>query len=319
MKLENLKNAILNDQKITQDEAYELINADLNKLANYANEIRNYFCKNKFDLCSIINAKSGKCSENCKFCAQSAFYNTKIKKYDLLDSDIILQEAIKNKKEGVLRFSIVTSGRKPTKSDLNKICETIRKIKAACNIEICASLGLLDEDDLIELKKAGLTRIHNNLESSESYFKEVCTTHTTQDKIKTLKLAQSLGLEVCSGGVLGLGETFVDRVDLALTLRDLGIMSIPLNFLCKIEGTPYATNKTLEIEEIIRICAIFRFINPKAFIRLAGGRILTKDNGFQCLKSGVNSLITGNMLTTIGSNIKIDIEMVNQLGYEIKL
>ena len=319
MNLEELKNKITDGYKITQDEAYELENANLEDLCKYADEIRKHFCNNQFDLCSIINAKSGKCSENCKYCAQSSFYKTNVEEYDLLDSDTIVKEAMNNKQKGVLRFSIVTSGRKPSQKDLDKICNIVREIKEKTGIEVCASLGLLDKEDLKKLKEAGLTRIHNNLESSENYFKTVCTTHTTQDKVKTIKYAQELGLDVCSGGILGLGECWKDRIDMALMLSDLNVLSIPLNFLCAIKGTPYENNKLLEVDEILRICAIYRFINPKAFIRLAGGRYLTKDNGKKCLQSGINSLITGDMLTTTGATISSDLEMVKELGYEVRL
>ena len=319
MKLIELKDKIIKGYEITKDEALMLIDADLDELRKYADEIREHFCGNKFDLCSIINAKSGKCSEDCKYCAQSAHYNTKVEEYNLLDEDTIINAAKENKKKGVLRFSLVTSGRKPTKSDLEKICKIIKRIKTDTGLEVCASLGLLDKDDLTKLKEAGLTRIHNNLESSERFFKTVCSTHTTHDKIRTIKYAQELGLEICSGGISGLGENWEDRIDLALTLRDLKVMSIPLNFLCAIEGTPYENNKLLTPDEILRICAIFRFINKKAFIRLAGGRYLTKDSGEKCLKSGINSLITGDMLTTTGATINSDIKMAESMGFEIRL
>ena len=183
MNLEELKNKIIDGYKITQDEAYELENANLEDLCKYADEIRKHFCNNQFDLCSIINAKSGKCSENCKYCAQSSFYKTNVEEYDLLDSDTIVKEAMNNKQKGVLRFSIVTSGRKPSQKDLDNICEIIKKIKEKTGIEVCASLGLLNKEDLQKLKDAGLTRIHNNLESSENYFKNVLTVDKKPDMI----------------------------------------------------------------------------------------------------------------------------------------
>lgn len=319
MNINELKEKILNGYLMTNEEGYELINADLEELKRCANEIREHFTKNKFDLCSIINAKSGKCSEDCKYCAQSSHYNTNVEEYDLLQTDIIVKEAINNYNKGVLRFSIVTSGRKPTKSDLEKICEIVKEIRKKCDIKVCASLGLLDKEDLKKLKEAGVSRIHNNLESSRNYFKTVCSTHTTEDKIKTLKTAKEMGLEVCSGGILGLGENWFDRVDLAYSLQELGVQSIPVNFLCAIKGTPYENNKELIPDEILRICAIFRFLNPRAFIRLAGGRSLTGDNGKKSLQSGINSLITGDMLTTTGSSIKDDIEMTKELNFEVRL
>lgn len=319
MVIKKIKDTVLKGDDISKDDALKLVNADLSELTDAANDIRKHFCGNKFDLCSIINAKSGKCSEDCKFCAQSAHYRTDAEEYDLLDVDTILTASKINEKKGVLRFSLVTSGRKPDRRDLDKICEIISKIKNETNLQICASLGLLDKDDLIKLKEAGLTRIHNNLECSEKFFKNVCTTHTTQDKIKTIQYAKEINLEVCSGGIFGLGENWEDRIDLALVLRNLNVMSIPLNFLCKIKGTPFESNKILEQDEILRICAIFRFINPKAFIRLAGGRFLTGDCGERAVSSGINSLISGDMLTTTGATIKSDIKMAEAKGFVIKL
>ncbi len=317
--LKKIKDRIISDEKIEQNDAYALENAPLDEFILYADEIRNHFCGNKFDLCSIINAKSGKCSENCKYCAQSSFYNTDVEKYDLLDSDTIVNEAVKNAQSGVLRFSIVTSGRKPSQRDLNKICSVINKIKEKSKIKICASLGLLEKSDLVKLKEAGLTRIHNNLETSKNNFKNICTTHTFDDKVKTISAAQELGLEVCSGGIFGMGETWKDRIDMALVLKKLNILSIPLNFLCAIKGTPFENNDVLSSKDILRICAIYRFINPKAFIRLAGGRYLTGDNGLKCLKAGINSLITGDMLTTCGASVVSDLKMAKEQGYEVKL
>ena len=316
---EILKNKIIEGYEITKEEACKLLEEPLDELTKCADEIREHFCGNKFDLCSIINAKSAKCSEDCKYCAQAACYNTSVEEYPLLSEEEILDAAKENEKKGVLRFSLVTSGRKPTQKDLDKICKIIERIKNECNISVCASLGLLNKEELSKLKEAGLTRIHNNLESSENYFKKVCTTHTTQDKIRTIKYAQEIGLEVCSGGICGLGESWEDRIDLALMLRKLKVMSIPVNFLCAIKGTPYENNELLSPETILRICAIFRFINPKAFIRLAGGRYLTKDNGEKCLKAGINSLITGDMLTTTGSTVKKDISMAQSFDYEVRL
>lgn len=316
---ENIKNKVLNGGNITKEEALSLLDVELNALLSAANEIREHFLGNKFDVCSIINAKCGKCSENCKYCAQSSFYDTKIEGYPLLSREKIVAEAKRCEKMGVLRFSIVTSGRKPTKTELLEIAESIKEIKKNCKIEVCASLGLLDFDELKLLKNAGLSRFHNNLESSEKYFKSVCTTHTTKDKIETLKSAIKVGLEVCSGGIFNLGETFTDRIDMGFLLREVGVKSIPINILSPIKGTPYEKNPQLEYDEILRICAIYRFINPKAFLRLAGGRNALSDNGEKCLKSGINAVITGDMLTTSGITILKDFETIEKLGFEVKL
>ena len=185
------------------------------------------------------------------------------------------------------------------------------------DISICVSFGLLEEEDFRKVKEAGAVRVHNNLEASEGYFPKVCTTHTQKDKIEALKAARNSGLSICSGGIMGLGESMEDRIDLALTLRELGVNSIPVNMLNPIAGTPYEKNPRLTVEEMCRIVAIFRFILPKSFIRLAGGRGLMEDQGRRCFQSGANAAITGDMLTTTGITIQRDMEMLKELGYQV--
>ena len=218
--VEELKKKVLNGELIGKEEALFLAEeAPLKELTEAANEIRKHFCKNKFDICTIINGKSGKCSENCKFCAQSSFYHTKINEYSLLDSKSIVKEAKYNDERGVLRFSIVTSGRKLSDKELDSVCESIREIGKNTSVSICGSFGLLSEEQYKKLKEAGLTRIHNNLETSKRNFKNVCTTHTFEEKIQAIKNAQNAGLNVCSGGIMGLGETMEDRIDMVLLRR----------------------------------------------------------------------------------------------------
>ena len=315
--INGLKRRVLQEEEITKDEALQLIKADLEELCEAANEIRKEFCRDEFEICTIINAKSGRCSENCKFCAQSVHYKVDIEKYPLMESDKILSAAKHDDAAGVQRFSPVTSGRKLMKTEVESLCKSMLEIKANTNLKICASCGLLDSDDLQKLKEAGLSRYHNNLESSENFFKTVCSTHTTADKIKTIEAAKEQGLEVCSGGIVGLGESWEDRIDMAFMVHDLGAVSIPVNMLSPIVGTPYEHNKVLAVDEMRRICAIYRFINPKAFIRLAGGRGLLKDKGRSCLQSGANALISGDMLTTAGITIERDLQMIKELGYHV--
>lgn len=303
--------------EISKDEALRLVEADLEELCRAANEIRRKFCGDEFEICTIVNAKSGKCSENCKFCAQSAHYKVDVEKYPLMKSDEILAAAKHDDVAGVQRFSPVTSGRRLTQSELESLCKSMREIKANTNLKICASCGLLNSDDLKKMKDAGLSRYHNNLESSENFFKTVCSTHTTADKIKTIEAAKEQGLEVCSGGIMGLGESWEDRIDMAFQVRELGAVSIPINMLSPIVGTPFEHNKVLDVGEMRRICAIYRFVNPKAFIRLAGGRGLLKDKGRSCLCSGANALISGDMLTTAGITIERDLQMIKELGYRV--
>ena len=314
-----IKDKIINGIDITYNEALSLINAPFDELLNCADEIREHFCKNIFDVCSIINAKSGRCSEDCKFCAQSAHYKTDIAEYPLLDKDKIVKEALYMAEKGVLRFSIVTSGKALTDKDVDIIAEVIKEIKSKSNISICASLGLLSASNFEKLKNAGLERVHNNLEVSKNYFPKVCSTHTFEDKVNALKKAVSSGLSVCSGGIIGLGETMHDRIDLAFSLKELGIKSVPLNILSNIKGTPYENNKKLSEDEILRTAAIFRFILPDAFIRLAGGRTQLSDSGKKAFLSGINAVITGDMLTTSGIYVDTDMQMIKDTGYIVEL
>lgn len=314
-----LKDKILSGYNITYNEALSLIETPLNELLEAADEIRKHFCSNIFDICSIINAKSGKCSENCKFCAQSAHYKTNISEYPLLDKETIIKNALYMAEKGVLRFSIVTSGKALTDKDVEILADTIKEIKSKSNISICASLGLLTDENFKKLKDAGLERVHNNLETSENFFSSVCTTHTFDDKINALKAALQSGLSVCSGGIIGLGESMQDRIDLAFSLKELGIKSVPVNILSPVKGTPYENNKPLSEEEILKTISIFRFILPDAFIRLAGGRALLSDKGKKAFLSGANAAITGDMLTTYGISVDTDMQIIKETGYIVEL
>lgn len=316
-RLEMLKEEVLNGYQIYKKEALFLAEQPLEELCKAADEIRRAFCGNAFDLCTIINGKSGKCSENCKYCAQSSFYQTHVESYPLLGTEELVQQAEYNSQRGVPRYSIVTSGKKLNSEEVEQVCESIRQIKKSVNISVCVSFGLLEEEDFRKIKEAGAERVHNNLETSEVYFPKVCTTHTWQDKIRALKNARAAGMSVCSGGIMGLGETMEDRIDLALTLQNLGVNSVPINMLNPIPGTPYEKNPKLTEEDMRRIIAVFRFILPKSFIRLAGGRGLMEDQGRNCFRSGANAAITGDMLTTAGITIRRDMEMLKELGYQV--
>lgn len=317
--INKIKDKILSGYNITYNEALSLADAQLNELLEAADEIRKHFCSNIFDICSIINAKSGKCSENCKFCAQSAHYKTNINEYPLLDKEKIVENALYMAEKGVLRFSIVTSGKALTDKDVEILADTIKEIKSKSNISICASLGLLTDENFKKLKDAGLERVHNNLETSENFFSSVCTTHTFDDKINALKAALQSGLSVCSGGIIGLGESMQDRIDLAFSLKELGIKSVPLNILSPVKGTPYENNNPLSEEEILKTISIFRFILPDAFIRLAGGRALLSDKGRKAFLSGANAAITGDMLTTYGISVDTDMQIIKETGYIVEL
>jgi len=317
--VESLKEKVLSGDEIDRKEASFLQGADLEELCGAANVIREYFCQDGFDICTIINGKSGKCSENCKYCAQAGCYATSVETYPLVSTEKIVEDARYNAKGGVLRYSIVTSGRCLNKKEIEQVCGSIRKVKEETGIEVCVSFGLLEEEDFVKLKEAGVSRVHNNLETSRRYFPEICTTHTYDEKIAAVKAAQRAGLSVCSGGIMGIGETMEDRIDMAFTLRELGVNSVPVNMLNPIAGTPLENQRILTAEEMRRIVAVYRFILPEASIRLAGGRGLMEDKGVKCFQSGANAAISGDMLTTAGITIEKDMEMLRELGYVPRL
>lgn len=315
MNIQEMKEAVLRGKSVGKEEALWLSEQPLLELCEAADEIRRHFCGNGFDICTIINGKSGRCSEDCKYCAQSVHYHTGAEEYPLLSTEEITAQAKYNDERGVLRYSIVTSGKRLSDKEVDRMCESIRDIKEKTGIAVCVSFGLLNEAQYRRLKEAGAERVHNNLESSRNYFPEVCTTHTYDEKIAALKAAQAAGLSVCSGGIMGLGETMEDRIDMALTARELGVRSIPVNMLNPIPGTPYEKNPRLTPDDMRRIVAVFRFLVPDASIRLAGGRGLLPDKGRACFLSGANAAISGDMLTTEGITVSQDMEMLKELGY----
>lgn len=306
-------------ERIDAAAARRLYDEPLAELTAAANGLREVFCGNGFDICTIINARSGKCSENCKFCAQSSFYHTSAEEYPMLGSKEIVGAAVSDASKGVLRFSIVTSGRKLRPIDVDHICATVRAIHEKTDVNVCASIGLCTRDQFDRMKAAGLTRFHCNLETSRRFFPQICTTHTYDQKIESLKAARAAGLSLCCGGIMGLGETVEDRIDMAIDIRELGVRSVPVNFLNPIPGTPFEKNRLLDDEERMRIVAVYRFINPEAAIRLAGGRGLIADKGRACFRSGANAVISGDMLTTAGYSIETDMEMIDELGYKPEL
>lgn len=316
---EEMKDKILRGKWIGREEALRLAEEPLEELRQAADEIRRKVCGNGFDLCTIVNAKCGRCSEDCRYCAQSAHYRTACEEsYPLLSTQELLEDARRNAQQGVLRYSMVTSGRRLSEEEVEQACESIRRIRAEVPIEVCVSFGLLDEVQFRKIKAAGASRVHCNLESSARYFPSVCTTHTYEEKIRTLQAAKRAGLSICSGGILGLGETMEDRIDMVLTARELGVKSIPVNLLNPIPGTPYENRVPLDNEEACRCVALFRFLIPDASIRLAGGRGLLGDKGEACFLSGANAAISGDMLTTAGITVEKDMELLRSSGFEVK-
>ncbi len=319
MNLPSLTDKVLNGGQISGEEAMFLYGQPLSQLCGSADRIRRRFCGNRFDICTIINGKSGRCSENCKFCAQSAHNHTGAAEYPLLSAEEITAQAKKDHEQGVLRYSVVTSGRRLSDAEVDEMCEAVRRIRKEVGISVCVSFGLLEEEQFRRLKEAGVSRVHNNLETSRRNFPNICTTHTFDDKVRAVRAAQAAGLSVCSGGIVGLGETVEDRVDMALSLRELGIKSVPVNLLNPIPGTPLEGSRKLTAEDMRRIVAVYRFILPDASIRLAGGRGLLADKGRSCFTSGANAAISGDMLTTAGITTRTDMEMLRELGYEVEL
>lgn len=314
-----LANEIVNGRRLSRsDNLMELAVCDFDGLCRGADFIREKLCGDKVDMCTIINGKSGRCKEDCKYCAQSVHYHTSCEEYGFLDGDTIVDMAKANEAEGVDRFAIVTSGKGLAGKEFDQAIDTFERMKRECRIGLCASLGFLNEEQFHRLHQAGVTSYHDNIETSRRYFSHICTTHTFDEKLRTIRLAQKEGLCVCSGGIIGMGETWEDRLDMAITLYELGVMSIPVNVLMPIPGTPLFGTPKLSQKEILRTIAIFRYINPKANIRLAGGRMLLEHNGEQAFLSGASATITGNMLTTSGSTIQSDKEMLRRMGRNVE-
>jgi biotin synthase len=307
MRLNDLTSKILDGGMITREEAEFLLDQPLEDLRQSAKAITSRFFKEKVELCCISNGKCGGCTEDCKFCAQSRRFDTAVGKGRLKTVDEFFAEAKYNNDRGVHRFSIVTSGPRLSPSEVKLVGEAYKKISSELKISCCGSLGLLSRDQLQYLKDCGLTRFHNNLETSRRFFPQICTTHTYDQKLETLRAARDVGLDVCSGCIIGMGENFEDRIDIAFTLREVGSVSTPINILNPIKGTPLENRPILGEEEIERTVALFRHILPHTVLRTAGGRLLIRDFYTKLFDFGINAEITGDMLTTKGLTIASDI------------
>ena len=318
MILQKLTKHILEDAgRISYEEAVELTKyPDKDALYNAANLIREKFCGKEFDTCSIMNARSGLCSEDCKWCAQSSRHKTNIDIFPMIDASDALDQAIKNDAAGVKRFSLVTSGKSVTKKEVQEFCGMYKLIREKTGLQLCASMGLIGKEELLMLKNAGVSRYHCNLETASSFFPEVCSTHTIEEKKQTLLFAKECGLDICSGGIIGIGESMEHRVELVCELRLLGVKSVPVNILNPVMGSALENAVQLSDDEILTTMAMFRFVLPDAFIRFAGGRIkMSEELQIRALNSGINASIVGDLLTTSGPGIEKDYEMFRKVNW----
>lgn len=322
MDISAIKHRILAGGEITADEALALADPtpEVRKaMREAAAEITAAMGPRKFDSCSIINARSGRCPEDCKWCAQSAHYSTTIHSYPLVDRDTCMEMADYNRRAGIGRFSLVTSGRAVKGRDLDAICSYYSELRERePGMGLCASMGLLDREAMVRLHEAGVHRYHCNMESCRSFFPTLCSTHTQEDKLEAIARAREAGMEICSGGIIGMGESMRQRVEFALELREISPVSIPINILQPIPGTPLEGAAPLDPEEYLDTVAIFRLVHPHAVLRFAGGRA-SLDAAIQrrALAIGINGAIMGDMLTTVGSQIAQDLEMVKEAGYTL--
>ncbi len=311
-----LAREIIDGRRITREDNLDFfLTCDLDELCKGADEIRKHFIGDKVDLCSIINGRSGRCPEDCKFCAQSAHNHTNCERYDFIPEEQIVAACRQNEMEGVHRFSIVTAGKTLNGEEFEKAIHAYETMHKECKIDLCASMGFVTAEQLHRLHEAGVSSYHHNIETSRRNFPNVCTTHTYDMKIDTLKMVKAEGMCACSGGIIGMGETWEDRLDMAMSLAELEIDSIPINALMPIAGTPFANLNQLTEQDILRTIAFFRYINPLANIRLAAGRALLKNDGEKAFQSGASATITGNMLTTaVCATIRSDKAMLERLG-----
>ena len=316
---------IISGENINYEETLKFIKIDnndlevINALLNGADKIREKYNGDKVDMCSIMNGKSGKCSEDCKFCAQSSHYSTGIEDYPLISYEEVYERAKEMDEKGVDRFSIVTSGKGVTESEFNKLIDIYSELDKNTNLSLCASHGVISYEQAKRLKEIGINMYHHNIETSKNHYKNICTTHFYDERVQTIKNIKKAGMEVCCGVIIGMGESIEDRLNMMFEIRELEVDSIPVNILNPIEGTPLENQDILEPMEILKTIAVYRYIVPKSHIRYAGGRSALSDKQSLGLRGGANALLVGNYLTTIGSNIDDDKKMIKSLNLEYKM
>lgn len=302
---------------MNKDELIKLYNEDLDTLLQTASK----YIKNDVEFCSLINARNGKCSQNCKYCAQSSHYCTNIESYPLVPLEEVKKVALEAKAHKASRFAIVTSGKTPDESDFDTILKMIEEVNKIDRLKSCASIGILNEEQAKKLSEIGLKRFHHNINTSRSYYPSVCTTHSFDDRLNTCKLVKKYGMELCCGVILGMGESVEQRIEMALELAEIQPDSIPINILMPIPETPFENyHDKIDEENVLRTLAIFKIANPNSILRFCGGRMrLSEENQRKALNSCVEGIMVGNYLTTVGKAPEEDIKTVKELGKNIKL
>jgi biotin synthase len=320
--IQKIGDKVLEGGSVSMKEILPLLEAkgpDVMDLVAVANRVRAEFNGNEIDLCSLLNAKSGKCSEDCAFCAQSAHYQTDAPTYPLMNADQMVKEAREAQKKRTGRFCLISSGRQLNDKEFEVILSGLDRIRKETTLDLDCSLGTLSEERAEALKRVGVTRYNHNLETAESHFSKICTTHSFQDRVQTIEILKGQGFSICCGGIIGLGESPQQRLELAFSVRQLGIDCIPFNILNPRPGTPLEHSETIPPIEIIKTISLFRLVLPKGTIKIAGGREANlRDLQSLALLAGANGLIVGNYLTTPGRNAEDDLAMIRDAGFQIK-
>lgn len=309
-------NKAVDKKNYTKEELLRLYNLPLEELLAESSK----YMSDNIEFCSLTNARNGKCSQNCKYCAQSSHYCTNIESYPLVDIQDVIKAAKESKENKVSRFAIVTSGKTPDEGrDFQIELDMIKAINEVGGLKSCASIGILNEEQAKQLAQAGLKRFHHNINTCRSYYPEVCTTHSWDDRLNTCKLVKKYGMELCCGVILGMGETIEQRVEMAMELAEIEPNSIPINILMPIPETPFENyHDKIDEENVLRTMAIFKIANPKSVVRFCGGRMrLSQENQELALKTCVEGILVGNYLTTVGREPHEDLETANKLGKNI--
>lgn len=321
-KINEIHQRIMDGGELERSEALELIEmpddeALLKALFSAAEAVKQNYNGNKFSLCSIMSGKHGSCSENCKFCAQSAHYNTGVETKPLEAYEDVLNMAKENEAAGVKRFSLVTSGKGLCGADFEKVVDYYDRLNQETELHLCASLGTIGHEEFLKLKQSGVQMYHHNLETSREYYDEICTTHSYQERVDTIIAAKKAGLKICSGGIIGMGESRADRISMLYDLKELGVDSIPVNILNPIEGTPLQNQEIMAPVEVLKTIAVYRLALPKVEIRYGGGRMHLGELQREGFRIGINGMIVGDYLTTVGNDIAEDRELLNSENLEV--